>query len=359
MRHPKECEGTPVSTPISEIARWVGGEIVGDAALVIQAAKPLSDVPAEGDITLLIDPKYVSDWQKSPALVAIVAPDISVPNKTMIRVADPLSAFITIVQKLHVKPVTPMRGVHPTAVIDPTANVSPEATVGPHVVVGEGAVIGPRCTLQHGVSVGAHCVLGEEVTLAPHVVLYPGCIVGNRVTVHANSVIGADGFGYRMVNGKHAKIPQVGYVQLEDDVEIGACTTIDRGALGVTRIGAGTKIDNLVMVAHNCKLGKHNVIVAQVGMAGSVTTGDYVVMAGHVGIKDHVHIGDRSQLGAMTGVHSDIPSDQNMLGVPARPIGKQLRLFAAIDKLPDTRKDVKRLGKDVAEIKKKLGLVEE
>ncbi|HSQ55637.1 MAG TPA: UDP-3-O-(3-hydroxymyristoyl)glucosamine N-acyltransferase, partial [Gemmata sp.] len=177
------------------------------------------------------------------------------------------------------------------------------------------------------------------------------CIIGNRVVIHANAVIGGDGFGYRTQNGSHSKVPQLGWVEIEDDVEVGAGTTIDRGTFGPTRIGMGTKIDNLVMIAHNCQIGRHNLLCSQVGIAGSCTTGEYVVMAGQVGIADHVNVGDRVLILAKSGVPSDIPSDSHMLGYPALPHKEQARVLKTLEKLPEIRKDIKR-------IKERLGLEE-
>jgi UDP-3-O-[3-hydroxymyristoyl] glucosamine N-acyltransferase len=236
-------------------------------------------------------------------------------------------------------------------VIHPTAKVGPDASIGPHVTVGEGSVVGARCRLLPGVTIGHHCQLGDDVALGPHVAINDGCIIGNRVIIHASAVIGADGFGFRMVQGRHLKVPQVGNVEIGDDVEIGACTTIDRATFGTTRIGAGTKIDNQVQIAHNCQIGRHNIIAALCGIAGSVVTGDYVMMGGQVGIVDHCRIGDRTQLGAKSGVHKDIPADQKMLGAPAIPAADQLRVMTSLEKLPEIRKDVR-------QIKKYLGLAD-
>jgi UDP-3-O-[3-hydroxymyristoyl] glucosamine N-acyltransferase len=252
---------------------------------------------------------------------------------------------------MHVKPAPIWAGIHPTAVIHATAAIGADAAIGPFVTIGEGCVIGARCRLQHGVFVGHHARLGDDVALSPHVVIYDRCVVGNRVVIHANSVIGADGFGYRTVNGRHLKIPQVGNVELGDDVEIGACTTVDRATFGTTRIGAGTKIDNLVQVGHNCQIGRHNLFAGHVGIAGSVATGDYVVLAGQVGVADHCRIGDRTMLGARSGVHKDLPADQKLLGAPPTPIGEQLRIMMSLEKLPEIRKQIR-------EIRKHLGLAE-
>jgi UDP-3-O-[3-hydroxymyristoyl] glucosamine N-acyltransferase len=180
-------------------------------------------------------------------------------------------------------------------------------------------------------------------------VLYDDCRLGNRVVVHANAVIGADGFGYRVQNGRHQKVPQLGSVEIEDDVEIGACSTIDRGTFGPTRIGMGTKIDNLVMIGHNCQIGKHNILCSQVGIAGSTCTGDYVVMAGQVGVADHLSIGDQVTIGAKSGVPGNLPSRSQVLGTPATPHKEQVRMMLTLEKLPEIRKDVQR-------IKRHLGL---
>ncbi len=327
---------------VQELATLVHGELVGDGTQSISCARPLSDAHA-GDITFIEDERYLSKFYASGAAAAVVSLSIPVNGKTMVRVKEPLMAFIDIVQKLHPKPVAAFEGVHPKAQVHPSVYLPPDVAVGPFAVIGEGSMIGRRTYIHAGVIVGSHCRLGEDVVLHPNVVLYDGCVVGDRAIVHANSVIGADGFGYRLVQGKHVKVPQLGIVEIAEDVEIGACTTIDRATFGATRIGQGTKIDNLVMVGHNCQIGRHNLFVSQVGIAGSVTTGDYVVMAGQVGIADHLHIGDRSLLGAKAGVHKDVAADQRMLGAPATPDKEQMRIMMTLEKLPEIRRDIKKI----------------
>jgi UDP-3-O-[3-hydroxymyristoyl] glucosamine N-acyltransferase len=334
-----------VTFTVRDVADWVQGEVVGDPGRMIRAAKPLSDHPGADDITVVLDEKYLPQLHASQAGVAVVDQSVPLNGKTLVRVKDPLVAFVTIVQKIHLKPAASWPGIHPTAVVHPTAQVGPDPSVGPHVTVGAGAVIGARCRLQPGVSVGHHCRLGDDVALGPNVTVYDHCVLGSRVIVHANAVIGADGFGFRTLNGKHQKVPQIGNVEIGDDVEVGACTTIDRGTFGTTRIGSGTKIDNLVQVAHNCQIGQHNLFAAQVGIAGSVTTGDYVVMGGQVGVADHCRIGDRTMIGAKSGAHGDIPADQKLLGVPATQAAEQLRIMSSLEKLPEMRKDLRELKK--------------
>jgi UDP-3-O-[3-hydroxymyristoyl] glucosamine N-acyltransferase len=336
-----------VTFTVRDVADWVQGEVVGDPGRLIRSAKPLSDAPGDEDITVILDEKYLAQFHASQAGAAVVDQSVPLNGKTLVRVKDPLMAFVTIVQKIHVKPVLVASGVHPSALVHPTATVGSDASIGPFVSVGEGTTIGARCRLQPGVSIGPNCVLGDDVALGPNVVIYDACVLGSRVIVHGNATIGADGFGFRMFQGQHMKVPQVGNVEIGDDVEIGACTTIDRATFGSTRIGAGTKIDNLVQIAHNCQIGKHNVFAAQVGIAGSVTTGDYVVMGGQVGIADHCRIGDRTMLGAKCGVHKDIPSDQKMLGAPATPASEQMRILMSLEKLPEMRKDLRALKKQL------------
>lgn len=327
---------------VRELAEAVRGEVVGDGDLVIHAAAPLHEAK-DGDITFVEHEKYLTRWHASTAAAAVVSRDFPVNGKTVIRVQEPLPAFIMVVEKLHPRKESSVLGIHPSAVVHPSAKLGPDVSIGPHAVIGEGCEIGARCTILTGVVIGDQCRLGDDVRLHPNVVLYSYTVVGNRVTIHANSVIGADGFGYRTQQGRHAKIPQLGCVLIEDDVEIGSCTTIDRATFGATRIGTGTKIDNLVMIGHNCQIGRNNLIVGQVGIAGSSSTGDYVVLAGQVGIADHVHIGDRSLVGAQSGVTKDLPGDQRFWGSPARPEQAYKRTLAALEKISELRRILRQL----------------
>jgi UDP-3-O-[3-hydroxymyristoyl] glucosamine N-acyltransferase len=241
-------------------------------------------------------------------------------------------------------------GIHPSAIIHPSASVDRDAFIDAGVGIDVDCVVGAGCHLHRGVTLMPGCKIGRDCQLFPGVVLYPGSILGDRVVLHANTVIGAHGFGYKFVDGKHQQTPQLGWVEIESDVEVGANTTIDRGTYGATRIGAGTKIDNLVQIAHNCSIGKHNLICSQVGIAGSSSTGDYVVLAGQVGVKDHIHIGDRTQIGAQSGVAADIDPDLTVLGSPAAPIYQQAQVYAALSKLPEMRKVIRRLENQMAKI---------
>jgi UDP-3-O-[3-hydroxymyristoyl] glucosamine N-acyltransferase len=334
---------------LESLAALVGGTLRGDGQITIRGAKPLSTAGPE-EITFLEGEKQLRDVEQSQATAFLGKPGVNVGTRPVIEVSDPLAAFITIFQSFQPPSVQPAAKIAPNAVVHPTAQLGEGVSIQPFACIGANTVIGNRCRIHAGVVIGTNCVIGDDVTLYPQAVVYDHCTLGNRVTLHAHAVIGADGFGYRLQNGKHVKIPQMGGVVIEDDVEIGAGTTIDSGTFEATRIGAGTKIDNQVQIGHNCKIGRHNILVSQVGIGGSCTTGDYVVMAGQVGVADHIHIGDQAQIGAKAGVPQDIPPKARVLGIPARPEREAKVIALTMDKLPEMRQDVR-------QIKKKLGLV--
>lgn len=327
---------------VRELAELVQGEVLGDGGLPIAGARPLSDA-RPGDITFVDGPRHLRAWDACPAAAAVVLPAVAAAGRPVIRVADPVMAFARIFQHFHTPLAPDAPAIDPTAHVHPSARIGAGVTAGPFAVVGAGSEVGANATIHAGAVVGRGCRVGADAVLHPRVVLYDGCRLGDRVVVHANAVIGADGFGYRSRQDRHVKVPQLGWVEIDADVEIGAGTTIDRGTFGPTRVGAGTKIDNLVQVGHNCQIGRHNLIVSQVGIAGSVVTGDYVVMAGQSGAVERVRIGDRAVVGAQSGVLKDVPADARVLGFPARPAGPVMRVYAALEELPTLAREVKRL----------------
>jgi len=342
----KEERKSYVVATLEQLAALVRGRLVGDGSVPIRAARPVAEA-GPGDITFIESQRYARMLRASPASAAIVGPHFksSAPEGSLpvIEVEDPIAAFLAVRTHL-VGPARPRWvGTHPRAFVSPTAKVGRDVAIYPLAYVGDEAEVGDGATLHPGAVVGARCTLGRGVILHPNVVLYEGVALGDRVEVHGGTVIGGDGFGYRTVEGRHVKIPQTGRVEIGDDVELGANCTVDRATFEATRIGEGTKIDNLVMIGHNNQIGRHNLLCGQVGMAGSCRTGDHVVMAGQAGIKDGTEIGDRVVVGAQAGVHRNIPTDQQVLGTPAIPIREQRRLFQMIARLPEMHKQLRDL----------------
>ncbi|HPC62298.1 MAG TPA: UDP-3-O-(3-hydroxymyristoyl)glucosamine N-acyltransferase [Verrucomicrobiota bacterium] len=329
----------------AEIARHLGGEVLGDPDLTLRGFAP-ADRAQPGDLTFAENENYFRRAEQSAASAIIIDGPFTSTAKVLIRVPNARIAFAKVLPLFFPEPVLPP-GVHPTAVVAPSAAIDPSAHIGPHCVIGDQAVIGPRCALHGGDHVGANCRLGEEVVLFPNVTLYAGTEIGNRVRIHAGTVIGSDGFGYVQDGGLHRKVPQIGNVIIRDDVEIGANVTIDRGALGPTTIGRGTKIDNLVQVAHNVTIGDHCLLVSQVGIAGSTRLGNYVILAGQVGLAGHLKIGNRVSVAAQSGVMTSIPDGEKWLGSPAAPDRQTKRQMIALQRLPE-------LLRRVAELEKKL-----
>lgn len=329
----------------SEIARHVGGEVIGDGSVVLHRFAP-ADRAEPGDLTFAENEVYLARAEQGRAS-AILVDRPAKSAKTLIRVRNARIAFAKVLPLFFPEPQF-APGIHATAVVDASARIDPTAHIGPGCVIGAGAVIGPRCVLWAQVFVGENCTLGEDVWLFPHVTLYPRTQVGSRVRIHAGSVIGSDGFGYVQDGPVHLKVPQVGNVIIGDEVEIGANVTVDRGALGPTVIGRGTKIDNLVQVAHNVSIGERCLIVAQTGIAGSTRLGNYVVLAGQVGLAGHLKIGDRVSVAAKSGVMHDIPDNQKWLGIPAQPDRQAKRQIVALQQLPELLRRVAELEKQLA-----------
>lgn len=347
-----------MTVTVQDLAALVQGTTHGPADRVIRAARSLREAGPD-DISFLEHERNLRHVGgcKAGALVVPCGMVGKLPGSAfaVIEVADPLLAFVAIVQKIQGRPAALPAGVSPQASVHPTAKIGPGCTIQPFAVVGENAVIGANCRIHSGVTIGADCVLGDDCVLHPNAVLYERTVLGKRVIVHAGTVLGADGFGYRFQQGRHVKVPQLGHVEVGDDVEIGANTTVDCGTFQATRIGDGTKIDNLVMIAHNCRIGRHNLIVSQVGIAGSSETGDYVVIAGQVGVADHVIIGDGVQIGAGSGVHADLAPGQKVLGVPARPEREAKRILLSLPSLPEVVRDVRAIKRQLGMPQKEAG----
>ena len=341
-----------VVATVEQLAALVHGRLVGDGNVPIQSARPVAEA-GPGDITFIDDERYAKMLRLSPASAAIVGPHFKKASSgdrefPVIEVDDPRSAFVAV--RTHLKGETGPRwtGIHPQAYVSPSAKIGVRVAIYPFVYVGDNAEIAEGSTLEPSVVIGNGCKVGRDCVLHPHVVLYEGVILGDRVEVHAGTVLGADGFGYRTIEGRHVKMPQTGTVEIHNDVEIGANCAIDRGTFEATVIGEGTKIDNLVMIGHNNRIGKHNLLCGQVGIAGSCKTGDYVIMGGQAGIKDHIEIGEKAIVGAQAGVHRSVPASQQMLGSPAMAAREQRKVFQMMARLPDMNRHMRELAAQVA-----------
>lgn len=329
---------------VEELAALIGGRIAGGPTAVrITGAASIADA-LEGDITFFGNAKYLPALRTCRATCALVPEGFAEEIPAVrIEVANPTLAFSKILEQLAPPPVVIPPGIHPSAVIAPDAQIGKDVAIQAHVVVEPGAVIGDRTHLGPGVYIGHGTRIGADCKIYANASIRERCVLGDRVIIHSGAVLGSDGFGFEMVNGRYVKIPQTGIVQVDNDVEIGANTTIDRARFGRTWIGEGTKIDNLVQIAHNVVIGKHAVIVSQVGISGSSRVGNYATLAGQVGVVGHIEIGDQAIIAAKSGVSKNIPPKQMWWGTPATPIQEQKEQLSRIKRLPKLMERVKRL----------------
>lgn len=317
---------TQKSAKLREIAQLVGGELLGDGELVVTGIAGIKEAIA-GEITFLSDSKYLPFLEKTEASAVITSKDTVFSSKSLVRAPNPLRAVSKVISFFHPEVEHAPIGIHLTAVIDPTTHIGSDVSIATHVFI------------------GANCRIGDHARIYPNVTVLDGAEIGNRVIIHSGTVIGSDGFGYETVNGEHLKIPHVGNVVIEDDVEIGANVCIDRGRFRSTVIGHGTKIDNLVQIAHNVVIGPNCLIVSQSGISGSTELGKNVIIAGQAGIVGHLKIGDEAIVGAGAGVTKSVPEKTVVLGSPARPMHEQKKIFALISRLPEIFKDLQVLKK--------------
>ncbi|MES2176488.1 MAG: UDP-3-O-(3-hydroxymyristoyl)glucosamine N-acyltransferase [Gemmatimonadota bacterium] len=336
-------EGTR-SLTAAAIAAAVGGVLVGDASVEVSGVAPL-DRATQNQVTFLGVAKYAGDLAASNAGVVLVSPELaqspgSVPARVI--VARPHDALLSLLEVLH-PPAATLPGIHPSAVIGRCAVLGRAISIGANAVIGPGARVGDRTRVRANAVVGAGVAIGEDCEIYESVTLYAGTVLGDRVLIQSGARIGSDGFGYVFREGAHQKIPHVGRCIIESDVEIGANTTIDRGSIDDTVVGAGTKIDNLVQVAHNVRIGKLCLLMSQVGVAGSVRIEDGCILAGQVGVSGHVTIGAGARLAAQAGVFGDIPAGETWSGYPARPHKEALRAHAAMFRLPSLIRAIERM----------------
>ena len=334
---------------LEAVAKAIDGTVVGDGSVEITGVAGIREA-REGDLTFLANPRYESYLDQTQASAIIVSENHRSIGKPLIQNPNPYLAFLKAIRLFAGEAERPCAGVHPTAVVSEEAYVAQDASIGPYVVIERGASIGARAIVHAGCYVGACARLGDEILLYPNVTVREECVLGDRVIVHSGTVVGSDGFGFVRDGDVYRKLPQVGNVVVEDDVEIGANVTIDRATTGTTRIGAGSKIDNLVQIAHNVQVGENCIIVAQVGISGSTVLGDHVVLAGQVGIVGHIEIGDGASVGAQSGVSKSVKAGERMFGYPAMPLRQAKRIEASIRNLPELIQTVRRLKRRVDEL---------
>jgi UDP-3-O-[3-hydroxymyristoyl] glucosamine N-acyltransferase len=340
---------------VAELAAVCGGEIDGDAALLITGANAL-DTARDTELSFVGNSKAIPLARSSRAGCLIVPEDFGESGPwARIRVANARVAFVRALAILYPQSrLAP--GIHPTALIAPSAEISKTASIGAFATVGEHATVGDECVIGPHCTVGDAVRIGRSTVLRPNVTLYDGVRIGSRVLLHAGCVIGADGFGFAMVQDHYEKFPQVGTVEIEDDVEIGANSCVDRAALGITRVGQGTKLDNMVHIAHNCQIGRHVVIAAQTGFSGGVTVGDYAVIGGQVGVGDKATIESRAVVGSGAGILTSarVSAGEPVWGVPARPLRQHLKGLAYIRKIPDLQRELRESRQKLEALEAKL-----
>ncbi len=339
----------------AELASFVQGRLEGDSGLVITGFAGLKDA-RKGHVSFLENPRYSGLLTTTLASVVLVGEGVETPSGlTVIRVKQPSAAFSQIVS-LEAPPAPVFHaGVHPTAVIASSATIDPTASIQPHVVIEPDAVVGANSVIGAGSYLGHGARVGQDCLIYPRVVIRERCMLGDRVIVHSGAVIGSDGFGYEFQEGRYEKIPQVGFVRMEDDVEIGANATIDRGRFGCTWLKRGVKIDNLVQIAHNVVVDEHSAIAAQAGISGSTSIGKHVRVAGQVGTVGHITIGDGAILGAQSGINHDVAKGEFMFGYPAQPHKEAMKMHASIRRLPYLIERLRKLEAMVATLLKNRG----
>ncbi len=333
---------------LAQIAEVVRGEVDGDGSIEITHACEVTS-GSVGGITFLADPKYGRDLASSPASAVILKAGVDSHGRPAIRAANPARAFAEALAFLYPE-VPRLSGVHPSATLGLKVQLGREVCIGPCAVIGDEVTIGEGSIIEAGVSVGRGTAIGRRVHLHPNVVIHDGMRLGDEVIIHSGAVIGSDGYGYVTEEDVHHKIPQVGRVIIGDRVEIGANSAVDRGSIGDTIIGDGTKIDNLVHIAHNVKIGRGCLFASMVGIAGSTTIGDFVTLAGQVGVVDHVTIGDRVVVAAKSAVMQSIPAGRFYAGIPALEHQKWLRQCGVIKQLPELTRRLRQLEASLARL---------
>lgn len=338
---------------MAEIAQLVEGEVVGDKGLVVTGLSGIKEA-RPGDLTFIANPKYTSLAKTTQASAILTPRHVHILNKSIVRTDSPSLAFARIASLMHDGQRYRPQGIHKTATIAKDAVIGRHVAIGPYVVVESAAKIGQHAVIGSGSYIGHHSVIGENTLIYPHVTIRDGVTIGDRVIIHSGTVIGSDGFGFVWANGRHEKIPQIGGVLIGNDVEIGANVTIDRARFDKTVIGDGTKIDNLVQIAHNVTIGRHCIIISQVGISGSTIIGDGAILAGQAGTDGHLTIGEGAVVASRAGVTKSVAPHTKVSGFPAQPHRAEQRLQASLRRIPSYIKVMRDLRNRVEQLEKKL-----
>lgn len=338
---------------LEEIAKLVDGDVVGNKATVITGICGIKEAK-EGDLTFIANPKYSSLMEHTNASAVITSKDIKSAPKPIIRTENPSLAFAKMVSLIAPSGAKHPQGIHKTAIISESAKIGKDAAIGPYTIVEDGVEIGERTVIYSGCYIGSKTKIGKDTLIYPNISIREKVTIGERVIIHSGTVIGSDGFGFATVKGLHQKIPQIGTVVIEDDVEIGANVTIDRARFDKTVIGRGTKIDNLVQIAHNVVVGENSIIVAQAGISGSTEIGKNVILAGQAGLVGHITIGDNAIVAAQAGVTKSVPANTKVSGYPAKPHDTAKRVNACLQRLPELVETIRDLKKRIEELETKL-----
>ncbi len=339
---------------LKELADYVGGDVIGDENIKIKGVMAIEEA-REGYITFISNKKYIKNLEHTRASAIIASPDTEVKDKNLLVTKNPYLAFAKVVD-LMMNPEAVYPGtLDDSARISDTAEIGHNVTVYPFAFIGDNAKVADNVVLYPGVYIGDDCQIGKDTIIHPNAVIHKGTIIGERVVIHSNVVLGCSGYGYAPDGKTYYKIPQVGITVIEDDVDIGANSTINRGVMDETRIKRGTKIDSEVIIAHNVEIGEDTLVTSQVGIAGSATIGNNVILAGGSGIAGHIKVGDNVKVGGWTGATKDLPSGGTFLGTPAKDNERMRKCIMIIQRLPEMRKPVKDLQKKIEQLEKRLG----
>ena len=337
---------------LAEIAEWIGAIVDGDASIEITGLAKIEEAQS-GQLSFIANPKYIKHVETTQASAVLVDEDFPASDVTLLRIKNPYFAFLKLAKRFYQQAPQIDKGVHESAVIGKGAVLGTDVAVGPFVFIGKDCQIGDNAIIFPGVFIGDHCKIGNNCLIYSNVSIREQCRVGNNCIIHPGAVIGSDGFGYAFEDGRYHKLPQMGNVVIEDDVEIGANVAIDRATMGETRIGQGTKLDNLIQIAHNVEIGKHTAVAAQVGISGSTKVGNWVMIGGQAGLVGHIKLNDKAKIGAQAGVTKSVDEDQFVTGYPARPFRTEMREQASLARLPELLRQFRQLQKKVKELEDK------